>query len=197
MSLKVGVVGAGSWGTALASLLAANGHEVLIWSRGAEVAKLINTRHENRIYLPGVRLHAALRASIDLEEVLTGAELVVMVVPSHAMRETARRAARFISDEAVVVSASKGIEDESCKTMFEVLAETIGDENRIGVLSGPSFAAELSSGQPTVVVAAARQQEVAERIPLPAFLTGSVTVTMHVRRSSRGGLRRSCVWLSP
>jgi len=164
MNLRVGVVGAGSWGTALASLLAANGHDVRIWSRGSEVANLINAKHENRVYLPGIRLHDSVRATTDLAAAIEGAGLVVMVVPSYAMRATAQRAAPFIAADAIVVSASKGIEDDSCKTMFEVLSETIGNPERIGVLSGPSFAAELCSGQPTVVVAAATTQAVAERI---------------------------------
>ncbi len=164
MRSRVAVVGAGSWGTALANLLATNGHKVLLWSRGDEVATLVNSKHENSVYLPGIRLHDALRATTDLTEAVTDAETVVMVVPSHAMRETARHAARSLAANAVVVSASKGIEDESCKTMFDVIAEAVGDPTRIGVLSGPSFAAEVAAGQPTVVVAAAKEQALAERV---------------------------------
>jgi glycerol-3-phosphate dehydrogenase (NAD(P)+) len=164
MSSKVAVVGAGSWGTALATLLASNGHQTTIWSRGDEVAGLINNKHENRVYLPGIKLHPELRATTSLKDALTAAANVVMVVPSHAMRTTMQQAEPFIAPDALVISASKGIEDESCKTMFQVIEDCGVTANRIGVISGPSFAAELASGQPTVVVAAAETQDVAESI---------------------------------
>jgi len=160
----VAVVGAGSWGTALANLLATNGHDVTLWSRGDEVADFVNRKHENSVYLPGIRLHETLKATTALDTAVRGAGTIVMVVPSHAMRATAQLAAASIARDAVVVSASKGIEDESCKTMFDVIAESVGDASRIGVLSGPSFAAEVAAGQPTVVVAAGATQELAERI---------------------------------
>jgi glycerol-3-phosphate dehydrogenase (NAD(P)+) len=163
-SLKVAVIGAGSWGTALASLLAYKGNGVTIWSRGSEVADLINHRHENRVYLPGFSLPETLKATTDIQAAVGDAELVLMVVPSHAMRETAMRVAPHVRADAIVVSATKGIEDETSKTMFEVLTDVIGDPQRIGVLSGPSFAAEVVSGQPTVVVAAARDESVAQSI---------------------------------
>jgi glycerol-3-phosphate dehydrogenase (NAD(P)+) len=164
MMTRVAVIGAGSWGTALANLLAANGHEVMLWSRGAEVADLVNQKHENTVYLPGIPLHPGLRATTKIEGALRGAGVVLMVVPSHAMRRTLRDAAPNIAADAIVVSASKGIEDESCKTMFDVICDEIGGGDRIAVLSGPSFAAEVAAGQPTVVVAAARTQAVAERV---------------------------------
>lgn len=164
MSSKVAVVGAGSWGTALATLLAGNGHSTTIWSRGSEVADLINKRHENKVYLPGIKLDPNLKATTDLKTALDGAEYVVMVVPSHAMRETMVAAAPYIAADAMVISASKGIEDESCKTMFQVIEDCGIGAERIGVISGPSFASELASGQPTVVVAAAQSQGAAERI---------------------------------
>ncbi len=164
MATRVTVVGAGSWGTALASLLSANGHQVTIWSRGSEVADLINKRHENRVYLPGIKLHDQLDATTDLAQALTDSEFVIMVVPSHAMRETMEAAAPHLGGTSIIVSASKGIEDQSCKTMFHVIGDFADDHSRIGVISGPSFAAEMASGQPTVVVAAALEQPVAERI---------------------------------
>jgi len=169
------VIGAGSWGTALAGLLAAKGLNVTIWSRGAEVAQLINERHENRIYLPGLALPASLRATTDMAAAVGGAELVVMVVPSHAMRETAELAAPFVRKDALVVSATKGIEDESSKTMFEVLVDVLGHRGRVGVISGPSFAAEVASGHPTVIVAAALDDGVAQRLQ-HAFASPNVRV---------------------
>jgi glycerol-3-phosphate dehydrogenase (NAD(P)+) len=160
----IAVVGAGSWGTALASMLAANGHRVTLWSRGPEVAQLVNSQRENRIYLPGHELPPNLRATTDMGDAIDDADLVLMVVPSHAMRETAERVAPHVRPEALVVSATKGIEDATSKTMFEVLADTVGAPERIGVVSGPSFAAEVASGHPTVIVAAAHDDAVAERI---------------------------------
>lgn len=164
MRSRVAVVGAGSWGTALANLLATNGHKTVLWSRGDEVASLINRKHENTIYLPGIRLAPDLVATTELREAVFGADLVVMVVPSHAMRTTIAAASGFLGDTTVIVSASKGIEDESCKTMFDVIADETGVPDRIAVLSGPSFAAEVAAGQPTVVVAAATSQALAERV---------------------------------
>jgi len=164
MSARVAVIGAGSWGTALAGLLAGKDYGVLLWSRGAEVAASINGIRENRAYLPGVALPAGLRATTDLHEALDQAELVVAVVPSHAMRETMDRAARVMRSDALVVSASKGIEDDSLLTMHGVIAQAIGDGARVGALSGPSFAVEVASGQPAVVVAAADTDGTAERV---------------------------------
>ncbi|MEE8310925.1 MAG: NAD(P)H-dependent glycerol-3-phosphate dehydrogenase [Candidatus Binatia bacterium] len=179
MSHHVAVVGAGSWGTALAGLLAGAHEDVMIWSRGSEVADLIKQRHENRVYLPGIKLPGNLDATTDLEAALAAAQIVVMVVPSHAMRETAQAAAAYIAEDALVVSASKGIEDESLLTMFEVLADTLGHPERIGVISGPSFAVEVASGQPTVVVAAGTSTDLAERIQ-----TCFVSPTLRVYRST-------------
>lgn len=164
MTTRVAVIGAGSWGTALASLLAGKGHDVVLWSRGAEMAAAINDHHENRAYLPGIALPPSLRASTDLQAALDGAELVVAVVPSHAMRETMERAARVMRADALVVSASKGIEDDSLLTMHGVIAEAIGDADRVAALSGPSFAVEVAGGMPAVVVAAATSEATAERV---------------------------------
>ncbi|HYC56361.1 MAG TPA: NAD(P)H-dependent glycerol-3-phosphate dehydrogenase [Candidatus Binatia bacterium] len=164
MTTRAAVIGAGSWGTALATMLSEKGYDVALWSRGAEVAEAINEQHENRTYLPGVRLCPSLRATVDLHEAVSQAELVVAVVPSHAMAETMKRAAGETSPSAVVVSASKGIEDDTLKTMHGVIADAVGDPSRVGCLSGPSFATEVASGKPAVVVAAADADEVAERI---------------------------------
>ena len=102
MNARVAVVGAGSWGTALASLLAGEHEHVAIWSRGSEVADLISQKHENRVYLPGIKLPHNLSASTDLPAVLDGADMVVMVVPSHAMRATAEVAAPHIDSLSLI-----------------------------------------------------------------------------------------------
>jgi glycerol-3-phosphate dehydrogenase (NAD(P)+) len=126
MSKRVAVVGAGSWGTALANVLSQKGDETVLWSRGDEVADLINSKHENRVYLPGIGLDERLRATTDLAEAVTGASLVVMVVPSHAMREVIDLAAPHLHSEALIVNASKGIEDETSETMFDVIEDAVG-----------------------------------------------------------------------
>ena len=164
MNTRVAVVGAGSWGTALASLLSGKGYDVILWSRGKEICASINEHNENKAYLPGVMLPRTLRASIDLHEALDEAELVVAVVPSHAMRETMDRAARVMRPDALVVSASKGIEDDTLLTMHGVIADAVGDGDRVSALSGPSFAVEVAGGQPAVVVAAATSEGTAERV---------------------------------
>lgn len=165
MSTKVAVIGAGSWGTALAALLAGKGYDTTIWSRGSEVADSINKRHTNQVYLPDLKLPEALKATTDLAEALKDAALVVAVVPSGAMRETMKAASPHVADSAIVVSASKGIEDESLKTMHQVIAEELGEPGRVGAVSGPSFAAEVvREDMPTVVVAAASTDEVAAQI---------------------------------
>ncbi len=164
MAVRAGVIGAGSWGTALAALLAGKGYAVTIWSRGSEVAEAINDAHENSVYLPGVKLPDSLLATTDLAAALQDPELVLAVVPSHAMRETMQKAAAYVPPTSLVVSASKGIEDDSLATMHAVIADCVGCPERIGVISGPSFAAELAAGMPTVVVAAAADEAVAERI---------------------------------
>jgi len=173
--LDVAVVGAGSWGTALASLLSSKGYGVTLWSRGPEVADFINQRHENPVYMPGTPLPKDLTATTDMPTAVEDAGLVLMVVPSHAMRETALRAAPYVGRDALVVSATKGIEDETSKTMFDVLVDVVGGPERIAVISGPSFAAEVAAGQPTVIVAAARSESVAQQIQ-HAFASPNVRV---------------------
>ncbi len=162
--MKATVIGAGSWGTALGATLAAKGIAVTLWSRGREVADYINANHCNGVYLPGLELPVTLRAETNMEAALQGASFVVAVVPSHVMRETMEKAAPYIDAESIVVSASKGVEDETLLTMHGVLEQTIGGAARIGAISGPSFAVELAQAKPTVVVAAAESMEVAEKI---------------------------------
>ena len=123
--MKIGVVGGGSWGTALAKLLTGAGHEVTLWCRDRGLAIEISSRHENSRYLPGVHLPATLRATDDLGNALGGAEMVLAVTPSHAMREVLRHARAVVPPGAILVSASKGVEDRTFDTMSAVLAETL------------------------------------------------------------------------
>jgi glycerol-3-phosphate dehydrogenase (NAD(P)+) len=163
--MTVCVVGAGSWGTTVAALVAAHGPTVL-WVRGAELADTIASTHENPQYLPGVALPAALRATASLEDACTGAEVVVVGVPSHGFRAVLTDAAPFIAPDAAVISLSKGVEQGSNLRMTEVVAEVLEghDAGRIGVLSGPNLAKEVAAGQPTATVVAVRDEAVAAQL---------------------------------
>jgi glycerol-3-phosphate dehydrogenase (NAD(P)+) len=152
-----GVLGAGSWGTTLADLLARRGHGVTIWAYEAEVVEQINRDRSNELFLPGCTLHGSLRAVTDPREAVRGAELVLSASPSHAARGVLRQVAGALDDGALLVSATKGIETDTLSRMSEVAAEVL-PTTRFVVLSGPSFAAEVYAGQPTAVVAAARDE---------------------------------------
>lgn len=151
--MRIGVVGAGSWGTALADLLTRNGHQVRLWAREPEVAEAIERRHENEIFLPGCALAPTLRATTRLEEAVEGTELVLFAVPSHAARVMFAELAGLLPRGMVVACATKGIETGTLQLMSDVAAATI-PEARFVALSGPSFAIEVHQGQPTAVVAA-------------------------------------------
>ncbi len=163
--MKVGVIGAGAWGTALADLLASKGEEVTIWAYEPEVAEQINEYKDNRVYLPGAYLDKRLKATSDLAQAVSGAQAVVMVTPSHQVRRVARLMGPDLDPRALVVSASKGIEAESHLTMTSILKEVVGDrDNRLAVLSGPSFAREVARRSPTAVTAASRREETAKKV---------------------------------
>lgn len=161
--MKIGVVGAGSWGTTLAHLLASEGYEVQIWAKEPEVAEAINEVHENTVFFPGARLAKSLRASSDFEPVVSGADMIVSAAPSHAVRSVARQMRPAIRGSPIMVSVSKGLEPETLETMTSVLEEELPD-CRIVALSGPSFAQEVYQKQPTAVVAASEDLAVAEAV---------------------------------
>jgi glycerol-3-phosphate dehydrogenase (NAD(P)+) len=159
------VLGAGSWGTALASVLTENGWETTLWARREEAVREIKESGTNKRYLPGFPLPKGLQATTSFQEALTGKQLVLFVVPSHTMREVAREAARFLPSDAVVAHAAKGFELDSLKRISEVLTEELPEiEDRLAVLSGPSHAEEVIRKCPTTVVAAARRRETAEAV---------------------------------
>jgi glycerol-3-phosphate dehydrogenase (NAD(P)+) len=158
----IGVLGAGSWGTALANHLAAKGEDVLLWAHDRDVAYAINSTHRNEVYLPGVALTPALRATADAAEAAQHRSVIVSVSPSQVVRGVLAPLDPFIERDAIVIGASKGIEVETLKTMSEVSAEALPGRPYV-VLSGPSFAEEVCQGQPTAVVAASRSREAAER----------------------------------
>lgn len=161
--VKVGVVGGGAWGTAIANLLTSRGHDVTLWVYEPEVKDEINQYHENKTFLAGIPLDPALTASNDLEAVAQGKDMLVMVTPSHLLRRIATQMAPFVGENTVVVSATKGIEEETLAIMTDVLAETLTDvpQEHIAALSGPSFAKEVGLGMPAAVTAAAPYHKVA------------------------------------
>ncbi len=158
---RVGVVGAGSWGTALACLLHRNGHEVRLWSHEAEIVNEILRDGENRTYLPGVSVDAGIRPSAVLSEVVEGAEIVVSVSPAQHAGAVMKGAAPHLAPGVIVVSASKGIQTETLETLDQVLQSVLPPfaRDRVVILSGPSFAAEVARGEPTAVVVAGRSAE--------------------------------------
>jgi glycerol-3-phosphate dehydrogenase (NAD(P)+) len=151
--VKAAVIGAGNWGTALADLLARRGHDVRLWAYEPEVVAAVNGRHENPLYLAGKPLHAGIRATGDAPAAVAGAELVVLAPPSHVFRRVVTGIAPSVAPGAIVVIATKGFEPESLSLLSEVAGELL-PTGRVAVLSGPSFAEEVYTRQPTAVVAA-------------------------------------------
>lgn len=151
--MRVAVIGAGAWGTALANLLAENEHDVLLWAYEVDVVESINTSHENRRFLAGVPLHPDLRASSVEEQVLEGAELAIFVAPSHVLRQVATSCARYVPAAIPLVVATKGIDRDKLELMTDVVDGEIPG-HPIVALSGPSFAAEVAHHLPTAIVAA-------------------------------------------
>ena len=162
----IGVVGAGSWGTALADLLARKGYSVDLWVYEPEVIAQIEQARENRLYLPGFTLSDQLRPSSDLATVVGGKDTVLVVVPSHVMRGVAAQFADQIGADAILVSASKGIENKSHLTMSGVMMAVVPglSEERVAVLSGPSFAKEVAADVPTAVSVASKHLNTAEQV---------------------------------
>ena len=164
--MRAAVIGAGSWGTALASVLGANGHETLVWSHDPSVAAAITERHQNPKYLPDLPLPELVRGTTDLHGALEGAEIVISASPSHVTRSLLRDALPALPKNAPIVCASKGIENDTLMTMDEVMEEILPPEMHpyVAFLSGPSFAKETVKRQPTAVVVAARWERIAQRV---------------------------------
>lgn len=163
---KVAVLGAGAWGTALAKVLADKGDPVSMYCRRPDLVAQINEDQVNGRYLPSAALPKNLTATVDPEEALHGASMVVFVAPSHATREVAQLVAKKVPHEAPIVSATKGIENESLTFIDEILSSELpGETHRhFAFLSGPSFAKELAAGLPTGVVIASQNDRVRDHV---------------------------------
>ncbi|MCU0635369.1 MAG: NAD(P)-dependent glycerol-3-phosphate dehydrogenase [Gemmatimonadaceae bacterium] len=155
--MRAAVIGAGAWGTALADVLARNGHAVGLWAREADVVEGVNARHENVRFLAGVPLDPGVVAHGTMEGALRGAALAIFAAPSHVLRHVARDAAPHLQRDTVVAVATKGIERDTLALMTDVVADAVGHDDVVA-LSGPSFAMEVARRQPTALVAAARDR---------------------------------------
>lgn len=163
MTARIGVLGAGSWGTTLGLVLWGNGHRVTLWEFDREQVAAIKRDAENKRFLPGIPIPREIAITNEIGEAIDGSDAVIVVVPSHAVRETARAARSFIQDGTLVVNAAKGIENETLERMSEVLSTELDrpGARRIASLVGPSHAEEVSRQLPTTIVAAAFDEETA------------------------------------
>ncbi len=166
---KVGVLGAGSWGTALALLLFNNGHDVTVWSINKSEVEMLQTERENKSKLPGVILPEAMKFTNDLEEGMKDKDFLVLAVPSIFTRSTARSMKPFIKEGQIIVNVAKGIEETTLMTLSEQIEEELPEAD-VAVLSGPSHAEEVGRGLPTICVVGARTRETAEFLQ-NAFMT--------------------------
>lgn len=163
---KIGIVGAGSWGTALAKLLADKGFVPDLWVFEPEVKKQIKEQRENKIFLPKIKLPNNINPSNDLEYVVKKKDIILIVVPSHLMRDTSKKIKEFISNNTIIVTASKGIENKTYLVMTQILEQILNNINKknLAVLSGPSFAREVANKIPTVVAAASYSRQTARYV---------------------------------
>ncbi len=156
---RIAVIGCGGWGTALAVHLSQCGNDVCLWGRDSSLVDSIRSAGKNEIYLPGVAFPSNLRVTDELDAALRNAAYVVIAVPSHGLRDVVKAVAPHLCTDARIVSAAKGIEQGSLLRMSEIVSEELGISRLVGVLSGPSFAAEVARGAPTAVVVTGKNSE--------------------------------------
>ncbi|PLR99755.1 NAD(P)H-dependent glycerol-3-phosphate dehydrogenase [Bacillus sp. T33-2] len=163
---KVAVIGAGSWGTALAMVLADNGHEVRLWGHNPEQIEEINERHTNKKYLPGITLPEAIKGFSSLREAMSDIELIILAVPTKAIRDVLRKIVDVHNRPMTIVHVGKGIEPDTLLRISEMIEEEMPAHllNAVVVLSGPSHAEEVSLRHPTTVTASSKNMDAAERV---------------------------------
>ncbi|MGD0843101.1 MAG: NAD(P)H-dependent glycerol-3-phosphate dehydrogenase [Geobacteraceae bacterium] len=173
MHEKIGVIGAGSWGTTLADLLAKKGHEVTLWAYEPELVQEMAETGVNSLFLPGISLSPRLRFTNSLQEAAAGTDMLLFVVPSQVVRGVIKAIIPSLPKEAVIVSASKGIELETLMLVSQIFEELLPGElyRNFAALSGPTFAREVAQEMPTAVVAAAADTRVARHVQ-KSFTTG-------------------------
>lgn len=158
---KIGIIGAGSWGTALSVLLYKNGHEIAVWSIMEEEITMLRTKHEHTEKLPGVRLPEDMEFTTDLKSAVVGKDMLVLAVPSPYTRSTSKMLKEVVKEGQIIVNVAKGIEDNSLMTLSEIIEEEV-PQAVVAVLSGPSHAEEVGRGIPTTIVVGARKRATAE-----------------------------------
>ncbi len=163
-SKTLAIIGAGSWGTALACVLAPRFERVTLWAHEAELAERLEATRINDVFLPGFPLPGNVRVGNSLEAALNGAGTVLSVMPSHVVRAVYNRMAPYLSPETCIVSATKGLEAGSLMRVSRVIRDVLGSNCKIAVLSGPTFAREVAAGSPTALVAASQDEALAEEI---------------------------------
>jgi glycerol-3-phosphate dehydrogenase (NAD(P)+) len=164
--MKIGVIGAGSWGTTLADLLAKKGEQVILWSYERELAEQMQQTRKNDPFLSGFTLDDKLAFTSDLSEAAGGKDLLLLVSPSQVMRQVVQQLAAYITPETILVSAAKGIENNTLMTMSELLVDVLPEEKRrrMAFISGPTFAREVAAEIPTALVVASERKEVAKQV---------------------------------
>jgi len=164
--MKIGVIGAGSWGTALANVVAANGHDTTLWAYEPELVAGMSETGINHLFLPGIKLHPGLQYTGNLAEAVQGAELVLLVTPTQVMRGVLASLLAEIAPTAVLASASKGIELGTLCTVSQICSQVLGDavQERFVALSGPTFAKEVALGLPSLIVAGSTNQIAAHTV---------------------------------
>ena len=160
---KISVLGAGSWGTALAVVLHKNGHEVTIWSIAQDEIDMLKKEREHKDKLPGVKIAEEIGLTTDLKEAVSGRDMLVVAVPSPYIRSTAKSMAPYVEDGQLLVSVAKGIEEGTLMTLSAILEQEI-PQAEVAVLCGPSHAEEVGIGRPTTLVAGAKRKETAELV---------------------------------
>lgn len=197
--MKITVLGAGSWGTTIAILLAKKGYDVSLWEHYKEHVDMLNEHRENIKFLPGVGIPEKVMITNNLEECLQGTECIVVVVPSHAVRSVMRRCSSLIKKGTVIVSAAKGLEQDTMSTVSQIIESELSIEmiENIGVLSGPSHAEEVSRQVPTTVVAAAKEEKTArfiqELFSTPCF---RVYTNLDIKGVELGGSLKNVIALA-
>ena len=165
-SLNIGIIGAGSWGTALSTLLSCNGHKITLWVYEKELYENILSHRENHIYLPDVPIPESLNPTQSFSEVSRNKEVLVSAVPSHLVRQVISNIVPYVDQRTIIVSVSKGIENETLKTISSVFQEILPKNlfAQTAYLSGPSFAKEVAQQLPTAVVVASENQKVGNKV---------------------------------
>jgi glycerol-3-phosphate dehydrogenase (NAD(P)+) len=163
-SENLAIIGAGAWGTALALLLAENGHSFPLWVYEEDLSETMKTKRENTLFLPGFSLPENIQPTSSLKQAVEDKSAVLLVVPTHVMRATIKNIKPYLKPDCLLINASKGIENETLCTVHQILQEELDTNHEFAAISGPTFAAEIAQGVPSALVAAGDTLEIAERV---------------------------------